>query len=63
MEKMNAHTGIANADPDARIPRRCNPEISTMTPRENHTGCSPTNGIADPILATPAAVDTATVRT
>ena len=63
IEKMNAYTGTANADPDSFIPRRFNPEISTMIPTENHTGCSPTTGIADPMLATPAAVDTATVRT
>ena len=33
-----------------------------MMAMENHTGWSPTTGIAEPMLATPAAVDTATVR-
>ena len=48
--------------PDSFIPRRFKAEISTMIPTQNHTGCSPTTGIAEPMLATTAAVDTATVR-
>ena len=63
IEKMKAYTGIANAEPDSRMPAQVQPrETSTMMPTENHTGWSPTTGIAEPMLATPAAVETATVR-
>ena len=62
IEKMKAYTGIAKADPDSRMPRRFAAQTSTMMPIENHTGWSPTIWIAEPMLATPAAVETATVR-
>ena len=44
------------------MPRRFAAQTSTMMPTENHTGWSPTIWIAEPMLATPAAVETATVR-
>ena len=62
METMNAYTGIANAAPDSRMPRRFSAHTTAMMPSENHTGWSATMLIAEPMFATPAAVDTATVR-
>ena len=59
---MNTYTGIANAAPASLSPRRFAAVTSTMMPTLNATACSPTTGMADPMLATPAAVDTATVR-
>ena len=44
------------------MPRRFSALTSTMIPTENHTGWSPTTWTADPMFATPAAVETATVR-
>ena len=48
--------------PDSRIPRRFARRHHAMMITENATGCRPTNGMAEPMLATPEAVDTATVR-
>ncbi len=58
----NAYTGTANALPDSRMPRRFSAVTTMMIAMENSTGCAPTTPIADPMLATPEAVDTATVR-
>ncbi len=44
------------------MPRRFAAVTSTTIRIENATGWSPTTGMAEPTLATPDAVETATVR-
>ena len=53
---------MANAVPDSRMPRRFNAVMTTMIPTAHSTGCRPTTPTAEPMLATPEAVETATVR-
>ena len=62
IEAMKMYTGMAKASPDSLTPRRFAAVTRTTMMIENSTGCSPTNGMAEPMLATPAAVETATVR-
>ena len=59
---MNAYTGMAKALPDSRMPRRFSAVMTTMIPTAHSTGLRPTTPTAEPMLATPDAVETATVR-
>lgn len=60
---MNAYVGKANAVPDSRMPRRLAAATNTTVPTANTTLWSAMNGIAEPMLAIPAEIETATVRT
>src|SRR4051812_48910320 len=63
MPRMNPYVGIAKAFPDSRMPRRFNAVSTETITMDASTLCSATHGTADPMLATPDEVDTATVST
>src|ERR1700742_1217375 len=57
---MKPYVGIANAAPDSLMPRRLATVSSAITARQNSGVWAPMNGIAEPMLAMPEDVDTAT---
>ena len=61
---MYTYVGIANRRPDSLIPRMFASVISAMRARPSSTRCSasPSNAGIETIAATPAEIDTATVR-
>jgi hypothetical protein len=60
---MKPYVGIANATPDSRIPRRFIDVSTAIATTEMATLWWATHGTTEPRLATPEAVDTATVST
>ena len=57
------YVGIANTLPDSLIPRRLISASTATSPRDRLTAWGASEGTAETMLATPAATDTATVRT
>jgi hypothetical protein len=52
-----------NIRPDSRTPRRFPQAMNQMNTRESQIRCGNSDGIAEVMAATPAAMDTATVNT
>lgn len=61
IEPMNTYVGSANARDASRTPRRFITTISNTTPTANSTRQGSSCGIAEMMLSTPDATDTATV--
>ena len=55
--------GVASTAPDSLIPRRLTAASSTIAATQNHTLCSWTNGMAEPMFSAADEIDTATVST
>jgi hypothetical protein len=60
--KMKKYDGSANKDPDSRMPLRFPIVRRATNTRASSTRTEESSGSADVMAATPAAVETATVR-
>jgi hypothetical protein len=58
-----AYVGSAKSNPASRTPRRLATVSSAMNPSERLTACPSSDGTAETSARTPAATETATVRT